>query len=191
MNLLEQKRQLRAKLKKRRSTLTETAVAEKSQQIQQNLQTIDAFKQAKSFFCYISYLNEVDTHALIELFLKQNLSLAVPKIMGREEMIAVPFTSWEELEPDNMGILTPKSNEVALGPFDVTITPGLGFTSNGDRLGYGRGYYDRWFANYDVKTRIGIAFEVQVVEELPLEKTDMPLDMLVTEERIINLRNTR
>lgn len=191
MNLLEQKKQLRVELKKRRSVLTQTDVAEKSLQIHENLQKIAAFKQAESFFCFISYQKEVDTHALIKSFLEQNLSLAVPKIMGKEEMIAVPFTSWEELEPDKMGILTPKSNELALGPFDVTITPGLGFTPCGDRLGYGRGYYDRWFANYDVKTRIGVAFEVQVVEELPLEKTDMPLDMLVTEERIIDLRNTR
>ena len=191
MNLHEQKCQLRIELKQRRSEIDVTALAEMSQQIQHNLQKIDVFNQAKSIFCYISYQNEVDTHALIALFLQQNLSLAVPKIIGKEEMIAVQFMSWDKLEPDNMGILTPDSNEVALGPFDIAITPGLGFTTNGGRLGYGRGYYDRWFANYEVKTKIGVAFEVQVVEELPLDKTDMPLDMLVTEARIIDLRNTR
>ena len=104
-------------------------------------------------------------------------------------MIAVPLKSWDDLEADKMGILTPRSSQVALGPFDVAITPGLGFTEKGGRLGYGRGYYDRWFSHYEVKTKIGVAFEVQIVDELPMEKTDVLLDMLVTEDRIIDLRN--
>ncbi len=190
MNLLEQKKQLRTLIKQRRSTLPMTSRAKMSQQIIQFLHEIDEFNQAKSIFCYISYLDEVETQPLISRFLEQKLALAVPKIMNKTEMLAVSLKDLSDLEPDKMGILTPKSNQAASGPYDIVITPGLGFTERGDRLGYGRGYYDRWFSKNEVKTKIGIAFEVQLVDELPLEETDMPLDILVTEKRIIDLRNT-
>ena len=188
MNLHEHKKKLRSDLKRRRSELPENKRTEMSRQIIKFLHEIDEFNQAKSIFCYISYLSEVETSSLINHFLEQNSALAVPKIMGKTEMIAVPLDDLDELEPDKMGILTPKSNQAAPGPFDIVITPGVGFTETGDRLGYGRGYYDRWFSNNKVKTKIGVAFEAQVVAKLPIEETDMPLDILVTEERIIDLR---
>jgi len=188
MNLHEQKKLLRTALKQRRSAQSESSRAQMSQQISQFLHEINEFNQAKSLFCYLSYLSEVETDGLISHFLEKNLALAVPKIMGRTEMLAVPLTNLSELEPDKMGILTPKSNIAAPDSFDIAITPGVGFTEKGDRLGYGRGYYDRWFSKNKVRTKIGIAFEVQIVEALPLEDTDMPLDILVTEKRIIDLR---
>jgi len=188
MNLHEQKKQLRTELKRRRSELTENKRAEMSRQIIQFLHEIDEFNQAKNIFCYISYLSEVETSSLITLYLEQGLALAVPKIIGKTEMIAVPLSNLSDLEPDKMGILTPKSSQAAPGPFDIAITPGVGFTETGGRLGYGRGYYDHWFSKNKVKTKIGIAFKTQVVAELPIEKTDMPLDILVTEERIIDFR---
>jgi 5-formyltetrahydrofolate cyclo-ligase len=190
MNLLEQKKHLRAELKQSRSQVPESKRADMSQQIFNFLHEIDVFKQAKSVFCYISYLSEVETSSLINYFLNRNLALSVPKIIGKTEMIAVPIHDLDGMAPDKMGILTPKSSEIASNPIDISITPGLGFTVNGGRLGYGRGYYDRWFSQNQVKTKIGIAFEVQIVDELPLEKTDMPLDILVTEERIIDLRKS-
>jgi len=188
MNLLKQKKSLRADLKQRRTLLSESTRKEMSQQIYKNLHEIDEFNHAKSVFCYISYLSEVETGSLIDLFLEQKLALTVPKIMGKTEMRAIPLTNLQDLEPDKMGILTPKSDQAVTESFDIAITPGVGFTDKGDRLGYGRGYYDRWFSNNTVKTKIGIAFEVQIVEKLPIEKTDMPLDILVSEERIIDLR---
>jgi 5-formyltetrahydrofolate cyclo-ligase len=189
VNLHEQKEQLRTALKQRRSLVSESNRKEMSQQIINFLHEIDEFNQAKSLFCYISYLSEVETSDLIDAFLEQKRDLAVPKIIGKSEIIAVPLNNLSDLEPDKMGILTPKSDQTATGPFDIVITPGLGFTTSGERLGYGRGYYDRWFANNQANLKIGIAFEVQIVAELPVEETDIPLDMLVTEERIIDIRS--
>ncbi len=189
MNLHEQKKHLRNDLKQWRSGLSADNRRQMSQQITTFLHQIDEFNQAKSLFCYISYLSEVETTNLIDALLKQKLNLSVPKIMSKSEMLAVPLESLSDLVPDKMGILTPKSNQPAMGPFDVVITPGLGFTTNGERLGYGRGYYDRWFANNQARLKIGLAFEIQMVEELPVESTDMALDILVTEERIIDLRH--
>lgn len=188
MNLHEQKKQFRNNLKQRRSRVTADERRQMSQQISTFLHQIDEFNRAKNLFCYISYLSEVETTRLIDALLEQKLSLSVPKIMSKSEMIAVPLENLSDLEPDKMGILTPKSNQPATGPFDVVLTPGLGFTTSGERLGYGRGYYDRWFANNQAGLKIGLAFEIQVVEALPVEPTDMTLDIIVTEERIIDLR---
>jgi len=188
MTLLEQKKHLRTVLKQRRSLVSESKRRVMSQQIYKYLYEIDEFSHAKSIFCYISYLSEVETHTLINDFIGQNLALAVPKIIKKSEMIAVPLSDLSDLEPDKMGILTPKNNQSASAPFDIAITPGVGFTATGERLGYGKGGYDRWFSQNKVKTKIGVAFEIQLVEQLPTEKTDVSLDILVTEERIIDLR---
>ncbi len=188
MNLHEQKKQLRNEIKQLRSMLSDSDRQNMSQQIARFLLEIVEFNQAKRVFCYISYLDEVETHSLITAFLQQNRDLAVPKIMNKTEMLAIPLSDFSELEPDRLGILTPTSNQAATKSFDVAITPGLAFTEKGERLGYGRGYYDRWFSKNTVKTKIGLAFEVQIVDELPLEETDLPLDILVTEKRIIDLR---
>jgi len=190
MSLLEQKKRLRTALKQRRSLVSESKRKEMSQQICKYLYEIDEFNQAKSIFCYISYLSEVETHTLINDFIERNLALAVPKIMDKSEMIAVPLSDLSDLKPDKMGILTPKINQSSSGPFDIAITPGVGFTVTGERLGYGKGYYDRWFSQHKVNTKIGIAFEIQLVEQIPIEATDISLDILVTEERVIDLRKS-
>ena len=113
------------------------------------------------------------------------MNLYVPKIISGTEMIAVKLNDIANLELDDIGILTPKSNEILSEKVDITITPGIGFTKKGGRLGYGRGYYDRWFSINEVKTKIGIAFEEQVVMNLPLEKTDVNMDIIITEKEII------
>lgn len=189
MNLHEQKKQLRNEIKQLRSLLSESDRQNMSQQIATFLEEIPEFNQAKTVFCYISYLDEVETHSLISAFLQQKYDLAVPKIINKTEMQAISLSDFSELGPDRRGILTPKSNRAATHSFDIAITPGLAFTEKGERLGYGRGYYDRWFSQNTVKTKIGLAFEVQIVDALPLEETDLPLDMIVTEKRIINLKH--
>ena len=134
-------------------------------------------------------MNEVETNSLISFIIKQRLTLFVPKVINNIEMIAIKLDSLSDLEPDNIGILTPKSGEILLEPIDIAITPGIGFTKTGGRIGYGRGYYDRWFSKNLVKTKIGIAFEEQIVEKLPLEETDIPVDMLITDKYAMNVKN--
>ena len=68
------------------------------------------------------------------------------------------------------------------------ITPGLGFTYGGYRIGYGRGYYDKWFAKHTVKHKIAPAFERQILEDLKVSELDIPVDKIVTEDRMINTR---
>mgnify|MGYP006140792497 CR=1 FL=1 len=189
MDISNKKKLLRIELKKKRNGLTKRQRIEKSEKITYFLCESDEFKHANNVFCYISYMNEVETNLLINFIFKQGLPLFVPKVINNMEMIAIKLNSLSDLEPDNIGILTPKSGEILLEPIDIAITPGIGFTKTGGRIGYGRGYYDRWFSKNLVKTKVGIAFENQIVEKLPLEETDISMDIIITEKYVTNLKN--
>ena len=189
MNLIKEKQLIRTKLKKKRNDINEEYRAEKSTKITNFLYEIDEFKQSNSVFCYISHISEVETLPLINFILKKGLDLFVPKIINDTEMIALRLNNLSNLEPDNLGILTPKSGDILLNTVDIVITPGVGFTKKGERLGYGRGYYDRWFSKNKVQTKIGLAFEEQIVMNLPLEETDTTMDIVITENEVINLKN--
>ncbi len=186
MKLLKEKEYIRSKLKKKRDNINKELRTQKSQKITDFLCKIDEFKYSTNIFCYISYLSEVETHSLINYVLEENLDLFVPKIINGTEMIAIKLSDLSNLEPDNIGILTPKSGEILSGTVDIAVTPGLGFTKKGGRMGYGRGYYDRWFSKNKVKIKIGVAFEEQIITHLPLEKTDINMDIVITEKEIIN-----
>jgi 5-formyltetrahydrofolate cyclo-ligase len=186
--LSAQKAELRAKLKQIRASIPAEIRADQSQAIQQKLASLEEIQTAHSIFLFISYGNEVHTHDLLKYFLKQGKTLAVPKILPEKTMIAVQFSQWEDLIPGELGILTPSGNTPYSGDFDVVITPGLGFTLQGHRIGYGRGYYDKWFASHNARNKIAIAFEAQLVDELPTDETDVPVVIVVTEERVIRIR---
>lgn len=138
-------------------------------------------------FAYISYATEVETHGLLQRLLALGKSLAVPRMVTRTDMLAQVLASWDGLVSGPMGILVPQDGPSHPGPFQVAITPGLGFTERGQRLGFGAGYYDRWFAGNPVGCKVALAFEAQLLDDLPTEATDMPVDAIVTERRVIRV----
>ncbi len=183
--LTEHKAEIRAKLKQIRASIPNHDRLTYSSTITQKILELDEIKSAQNVFIYISYASEVNTHELINTLLKKGISLTVPKIINADYMHAVPFTSWNDLETGQLGILTPKGSDPKTVDFDVAITPGLGFTTTGYRIGYGRGYYDKWFAEHPVKHKIALAFEEQILEELPIDEYDIPVDKIISEDRII------
>ncbi|MCK5499564.1 MAG: 5-formyltetrahydrofolate cyclo-ligase, partial [Gammaproteobacteria bacterium] len=156
-----------------------------SNSITEQVLKLDEIRNAKTIFIYISYATEVHTHDLIKSLLENGKTLAVPKIVDSDFMEAESLSSWEDLIPGELGILTPANSKPCNGPFDIALTPGLGFTLSGHRMGFGRGYYDKWFAQNEVKHKIALAFEAQLVDEIPIEDTDVPMEKIVTEQRVI------
>lgn len=181
------KNELRSEIKRLRSEISKLHREQKNSAIQRNLLSLVAVQNAKSVFCFISHGSEVDTHGIINQLAAQKQQLAVPKIMESNTMNAILFRNWQELEAGQLGILTPRDNTGIIEEIDVTITPGLGFTAGGSRLGYGRGYYDSWFQRYDVGLKIALAYELQIQIELPSDEHDINVDMIVTEERVIRV----
>ena len=186
MNQRALKQSLRKDMRVRRAGIATAERRAKDRRIIKNLRHVPVFREARSVFCYVAYLSEADTRPIIEDCIRQNRLLAVPRIMSGDRMIAVRLNDPAELRPDKMGIPAPLSARAEAGPFDIAITPGLAFSPAGARLGYGRGYYDRWFAGHRIHTRIALAYEMQLVERLPTESTDRRVDMIVTEDRVIS-----
>lgn len=174
------KKELRKKYTKVRADVEDKEG--KDRLIRKNLRELDIYKKAKSVFVFISYKSEVDTRGIIEDILADGKKLLVPLVKG-SEMIAVEVKGIDDLEPNKMGILEPKSGD-EVTDVDLTITPGLAFDKRGYRLGYGGGYYDKFFAKVDT-IRMGIGYSDQYVESLVHEDYDKALEYLLTEEGLI------
>lgn len=185
--ITEQKAEIRARLKQIRAAIPADDRQKLSLAITGKILDLGAIRRSQHIFIYISCDSEVGTHDLINELLKQGKNLAVPKIIDSDHMEAVAFNDWDELETGQLGILTPKSSEPMAGKFDIVITPGLGFTTKGYRIGYGRGYYDKWFATHHVQQKIAVTFDAQIIKTLPVTEFDVPVNMIVTESRIIEV----
>ena len=186
---IQLKNKLRRSLKARRLAMGKSEREQKDHEIRQNLMALPQLQLAKSIFCFISNAAEVDTRALIKLLMAQDRQLSVPKIVAEQPMQAVIFKCWEDLEVAQLGILSPRNTKPVATTVDITLTPGLGFSPKGARLGYGRGYYDRWFATHGGGLKIALAYELQLVDELPTDENDVRVDLIVTEQRVITTAN--
>lgn len=186
-DIQHKKSQLRKKLKAAQANIPGTQRLLYTKNITAKILELEEINNARIIFIYISYGTEVGTHALIDILLNSGKTLAVPKITSPESMRSEYFDSWQNLSPDNMGILSPVASKPCNEPFDIAITPGLGFTKSGQRIGFGHGYYDKWFAKNQVGHKIALAFETQLVKSIPVEHTDIKVDKIITEQRVINV----
>jgi 5-formyltetrahydrofolate cyclo-ligase len=153
--------------------------------IQARLTGLAEITRANTVFCYISCDAEADTRVLLQQLLDGGKQVCVPRVTSGGEIEAVTFSGWTGLVPGPYGIPAPAGTDTVTGTIDLCITPGLGFGVNGGRLGQGLGYYDRWFAAHTVVCKIGLAYECQIVTDLPVEPHDAMMDIIITEQRTI------
>ncbi len=158
---------------------------ESEARILKQLLALPQWQQAKRVFCYISCNPEVDTHALIRQHCTRLETLAVPFIANNRHMFAVRLGDWDKLRKGALGILAPSHCHACPGPWDLVITPGLGFSRTGQRLGHGRGYYDRWFAHNEVRCRIALCHHCQLLDALPCTGHDVAMDLVITGTSLI------
>ncbi len=178
---------LRQHFRQRREANSVNSLAEWSRTIRERIVELPAVAAARTVFCFVSVGPEVDTRPLIDLFRAEGRTVLVPCIVNRTTMIACEFRGWEALMPGRLGIPTPDpAGAVAwAGDVDAVVTPGLAFTLAGDRLGYGAGFYDRWFAAHPPARRVAVAYECQIAAALPTSERDIPVEWLVTEARSV------
>lgn len=173
-----EKRALRAEMKERRAGLHGGGAS--AAIVQNFLQS--PFLQEESFFVYLSLGSEAETRELIAALYARGKKICLPRIV-KGEMTAVSVDGHTRFERGAYGLFQP--SEGADTPCRVTVTPLLAYDSDGYRLGYGGGYYDRYFARRRDTLRVGIAFSGQAVKRLPREETDVPLQVVVTEAGVL------
>ncbi|RGS80316.1 5-formyltetrahydrofolate cyclo-ligase [Coprococcus sp. AF21-14LB] len=187
LHLAEWKAEKRKKYLYLRDTLSKDERRKKSKQICHTLCMLEEYRQAVNVFCYVSFRSEVETIALIDQILLDQKHLYVPRVFGRE-MCFFEIHSRADLISGNFGILEPvlrQGIEEALPSEDsLMILPGVAFDTEGRRLGYGGGYYDRYLEHVSGCKRIGLAYERQIADVLPQEVSDIAADMVITEKQV-------
>lgn len=182
------KSDIRDRILAKRVNLDKTFVENASEKIYQRLSKTEEFCNAKTIMFYVSKDNEVSTHSMIKNAIDAGKKICVPYTDRINHTICpVIIEDMEkDLAPGAFGILEPKEKkESHTILIDLIITPGIAFDENGYRLGWGKGYYDRFLEKLNRIPRIGLAYDFQIVKELPRDKHDVPVDMVITEKRII------
>ncbi len=178
---------LRQDARGKRQSLSPVLYAKKSAIIREKLEKLPQFKAAKKIMAYVSTNEEVDTRDLIKDCFKKGLTIYIPKV-DRNELKIIPVRSWEVLEPGTFSILEPMMNEAseAANPedLDLILVPGIAFDHRGHRIGHGKGFYDRTLKNTKA-FKIGLAFHEQIVDEIPDEEHDVPMDLIITDNSLI------
>lgn len=141
--------------------------------------------KASVVMIYVSYKSEVDTIEIIKKFLIDGKKVAVPKVTG-EDIDFYLIDSLDDLEEGYKGISEPKSgcNKYVPSGDEIIIVPGTVFDKRLFRIGYGKGYYDRYLAKYKGLTAIGLAYDFQVVDEIPVDTWDRGMNFIISEKEI-------
>lgn len=151
---------------------------------------IHSFPEDLSLLCYYPIENEIDLIPLYQEWMDHGRDLYFPVTdLEKKEIRFFQVDSMDSFRPGVMQVPEPEFSDEkhALSDEDrllLSITPGLVFDRKGDRIGYGGGFYDRFFAEHPQIIRIGTAFSHQVEDRIPTEDWDMPLDYLVTDQKI-------
>lgn len=179
------KSDLRKIMANKRSRIPTKMRTSKSEIIMNKLRSLQIYNDSKLIFVYVSFRSEVETHSFINQALKDGKRIAVPLTISEGKLLLpCEIYSLDDLAPRTLGILEPdKDNikEVNSKDIDLAVVPGLAFDSHGNRLGFGAGYYDRFLPSLRKDAiSIGVCFDEQLVEQLPVEDFDVPLDAVLT-----------
>lgn len=187
------KRELRKYYLDKRSNLSEGEIIKKSKSITNR---IDQYIKKNDYFkimIFVSFNNEIKTHQLIKKWLKEDKDIYLPYIDEEDNSMKIcKINNFEsDLKKGVYGILEPKkeirSSNINMN-LDTVIVPGLVYDKKGYRIGYGGGYYDKFLStlNSSVK-KIGIIYSGFIVDSLPKDHFDIPVDKIITDLKIINV----
>ena len=150
------------------------------------LHGITAFCSGSWHLSYVSFGTEADTLRILDRVLADGKALYVPKcVPNTNRMVFYRISALRDLSPGAYGILEPKEAEVYQDEASaLCLVPGLAFSANGARLGYGKGYYDTFFAQHPV-LKLGLCYDFQLVPQVPTQPHDVRMDGILTDKRLV------
>ena len=183
------KEELRNHFADLRLNLSSEECRRKSNQIRKRVIETAEFRRSKTVHTYISmpHKKEVDTFGIIEYMLQAGKNVVVPKMAGDGELDHIHLRSLDQLEQNAWGVQEPQSGKVvSVQEPNLVLVPMVAGDSEKNRLGYGKGYYDR-FLSESSAVKMGLLYEIQLSKvKIPVEPFDISLDILVTEKRRID-----
>ncbi len=184
-NIKQEKASLRVEMLEKRKTIDSLQKQKWDEKIFERLTSLDSFKQAENVLCYCSVNGEVDTRKIISKSLEMGKKVYLPKTAKKGTMDFYRIFSLSELSSGYMNIPEPDGKSEKFTGFEAfCILPGLCFTRNGCRLGYGGGYYDRYLEGRSLKT-YALAYDLFVVNSMVCGEKDIKADFILTPESVI------
>lgn len=181
------KTELRKKILKIRSEIPDDVRAEKNARIRSRVLELASNTPATVFALFVDYRHEVETRSIIDALLAMGKTVALPIAhFDTGQLTFIAIQSRDCLQKTAKGLWEPPAGSGPVIPaekLELIITPGSAFDMKGYRMGYGGGFYDRLLANRVSGSKaVGLAFSEQVVENVPTDSHDSPLDGLITDE---------
>lgn len=189
---METKNSIRKKFLKIRNDISFNERILLSAAIKDRILSMEQIQRADTVLCYAGYGSEVQTMELIETLLFYGKHVYLPRVKGMD-MDFFRIMNWKDLKKGYMGIYEPSEKCTDVFAFDnydktVMIMPGAVFAPDGSRVGYGKGYYDRYLDRHNITERIAICFQVQITDSIPVDEYDKKALWLVTEKGIYECR---
>lgn len=182
-HITECKRKLRADMKRKRDGLNQEARKRWSDEICNNLQDQPAFQNAETVCFYYPLGSEANLLPLARTALALGKQVAFPRVEG-SEMAFYRVLSLDDFAQGAFHVMEPVSNKIICEPEMLVFVPGLAFDEQGSRMGYGKGYYDRYFARNLLCYKIGVCYKMQLSSQVPCGKYDIRMDAVATEQGI-------
>jgi len=187
----EEKSALRNRLLKARTSISVDEWAEKSLLAVKRLQGLTEFQTSGTIHCFVSMnkKREVNTHDLIRNMLLTDKEVIVPVTdFEKVKLRHTKISSFEELAPNKWGILEPVNSDSFDSKIDIIIVPLLAADISFNRLGYGKGFYDRFLSSSNA-LKVGLLFDGFLLDEIPVEDFDEKLDILITDKKTLRRNN--
>lgn len=173
------KKALRSKIREKKRGMTEDQIVAASQRLKGLFCAHPLYQNAKTIYGYLPYNQEVRTIPMLEQALRDGKRIAVPKVFG-EEMKFIYLDDLSKIEKGYCGIPEPVSDgPVADDSTALVLMPGLAFDTQGHRIGYGGGFYDKFLAAEPSHPTIALCYDFQMVDHLETEEFDVPVDCVL------------
>lgn len=189
------KKELRQKLRQLTSTFSPTELHMRSVQACTLLTETPEYRQAEIIMVFLSLPTETDTTPLVLHAWRHSKRVLAPQVSWEQRrMLPIEIRSLSDnLSESPLGLREPaKGVPIPVSNIDMVVVPGLGFDQNGNRVGRGRGFYDRFLSHLDWHgTACGLAMEEQVVDHVPTSPHDQPVDLLVTDKQVRRFEHVR
>ena len=190
MRMALEKKDLRKLILQKRRKLSQTIVHRQSDLVFEQLISLPVYKKAKCIMFYAALPDEVQTDKMIRYALNDGKQICIPYIHDKNGLMDAVFVfDVDQLSKGDFGILTINSLKVEFAnplDIDLMIIPGVAFDTAGHRLGMGAAFYDRFITRAKQTFCLGIAFDCQIVNKVPIEEHDCSMDAILTASGLIN-----
>ena len=175
----------------KRNSLSESEIINNSKIINLRVIATKEYQSSTSIGAYYPTGSEVKTFDIIKHSIDNKKEIGLPRVIDSTKIkfFKIIEDSFEKIKftKGKYGIFENSLSTISIDQMDLLIIPGIAFDSQGNRIGYGKGYYDRFLSSRKAKYIIGLAYEAQIINEIPNNDHDIPVNIIITEKRTIRI----